>query len=118
MQTILVTGGAGFIGSHVCERLIANGLTVVCVDNLNNYYDPLVKSQNISSFKENPSFHFEQIDILDCSALDRIFSDNNIDAIIHLAARAGVRPSLENPLRLHRGLSALSRPRAQQNSFQ
>lgn len=98
MHTILVTGGAGFIGSHVCERLIAKGLTVICVDNLNDYYNPAVKSQNISSFKDNPLFHFEQIDILDEQALDRIFMEHDIDAIIHLAARAGVRPSLENPL--------------------
>lgn len=98
MQTILVTGGAGFIGSHVCERLIAQGKIVVCVDNLNDYYDPTIKRQNIIGLKDNPSFHFEKIDILDDQELDRIFSEYTIDAIIHLAARAGVRPSLENPL--------------------
>jgi len=98
MQTVLVTGGAGFIGSHVCERLISSGKSVVCLDNLNDYYDPAIKERNIAGLKNNPCFTFVKKDITSASDIRDVFEKHQIDAIIHLAARAGVRPSLCDPL--------------------
>lgn len=101
---ILLTGGAGFIGSHVCERLLEMGRSVLCIDNFNDYYSPLIKERNISFIEDrllknqNGSFALYRNDILDMQALERIFSANKIDAVIHLAARAGVRPSINNAL--------------------
>ncbi len=97
MKTILVTGGAGFIGSHVCDRLLELGKKVICVDNLNNYYSPKRKIKNIEHNLENPNFMFITADIKNKEQLDEIFQNNKVDKIIHLAARAGVRPSLKNP---------------------
>lgn len=94
---VLVTGGAGFIGSHLCDALIARGEEVICLDNFNKYYNPLMKEKNISNVKNHKNFHLVKGDILDNELLEYLFDFNNIDAIIHLAARAGVRPSLENP---------------------
>ena len=95
---ILVTGGAGFIGSHVCEKLIASGKNVVCVDNFNDYYDPRQKRDNIKELLKNQSFILEESDILDMPNMDEIFNKHKITEVIHLAARAGVRPSLKEPL--------------------
>ena len=94
---ILVTGGAGFIGSHVCEALLARGDSVICLDNFNDYYDPKVKEENIKECLKNSSFSLIRPDITDYGELARIFDKNKIDKIIHLAARAGVRDSLTNP---------------------
>ena len=95
---ILVTGGAGFIGSHLTERLLGRGDRVVALDNLNDYYDPRIKQHNLERARQLPGFTFIQGDILDTSLLKRIFNDYSFDVIVHLAARAGVRPSLEQPL--------------------
>ena len=94
---VLVTGGAGFIGSHLCERLIKNEDSVYCIDNFNTYYDPAIKKNNIKLLLNNSQYVLTDGDILDEKLLDRIFDENEFDVIIHLAARAGVRPSVEQP---------------------
>lgn len=98
-KKILVTGGAGFIGSHVCRRLIDMGESVVCADNLNTYYSPLRKVENIRALSSHPNFSFYVLDIQDYDHLKEIYQKENIGKVVHLAARAGVRPSIEHPLR-------------------
>ena len=95
---ILVTGGAGFIGSHLTEKLLERGDKVVVIDNLNDYYNPRIKEQNLSRAMRSSSMNFIKGDILDMKILQKLFEDNSFDVIVHLAARAGVRPSLEQPL--------------------
>ena len=95
--SILVTGGAGFIGSHVCDRLLARGHRVICFDDLNDYYDPNWKRSNLKRCREHDSFHFAHGSLLDFKLLRRIFEKERIQSVIHLAARAGVRPSLRDP---------------------
>jgi len=95
---ILVTGGAGFIGSHLSERLLTRGDEVVVLDNLNDYYDPAIKERNLKVAQESPAMTFIKGDILDTDLLDALFSEHAFDVVVHLAARAGVRPSLEQPL--------------------
>ncbi|PIN75438.1 hypothetical protein COV18_03415 [Candidatus Woesearchaeota archaeon CG10_big_fil_rev_8_21_14_0_10_37_12] len=97
-QTILLTGGAGFIGSHIADTLLERGDEVLCVDNLNNYYSPKTKIQNISHNFENPLFHFYVEDIKNKDKIAKIFEKHKIDKIIHLAARAGVPASILDPL--------------------
>lgn len=94
---ILVTGGAGFIGSHVCDRLLSEGYEVICIDNLNDYYNPKIKERNIRHNLDNSNFHFFKIDIRNNEELKKLFSNFKIDKIIHLAAMAGVRNSIKNP---------------------
>ncbi len=94
----LVTGGAGFIGSHLCERLIEEGHDVVCLDNFNDYYDPKVKRQNIAGLKDHVRFRLVEGDILDEPSVHSLFESCLFDVVIHLAARAGVRPSIEQPM--------------------
>lgn len=96
-KCIVVTGGAGFIGSHLCENLIKNENYVVCIDNLNNFYDPEIKKKNISSIINNERFTFYKADIRDREQLLFIFEKYRPELIIHLAAMPGVRPSIENP---------------------
>ena len=98
MSAILVTGGAGFIGSHLCDRLLDMGKKVVCIDNLNSYYSPKRKIQNIQHNFDNKNFTFISIDIQKKDQLELVFKRHKISQIIHLAARAGVRPSIEKPL--------------------
>lgn len=93
----LITGGAGFIGSHLSERLLADGDEVLVLDNFDPYYDEKIKKENLSFLIENESFTFVEGDVRDRKLLDKIFIENKIDAVIHLAAKAGVRPSLEDP---------------------
>jgi len=97
MKTVLVTGHAGFIGSHLTERLLSESYKVVGVDNYNDYYDPKRKATNVKVLKKNKGFRGYKVDITEKKKLEKIFKDNRIDLIIHLAARAGVRPSIENP---------------------
>lgn len=94
---ILVTGGAGFIGSHTIKKLLDQKYQVVCIDNLNNFYNPKLKIKNLEPFKNNKKFKFYKADICNNKKIANIFAKEKIDKIIHLAARAGVRPSLTNP---------------------
>ena len=93
----LVTGSAGFIASRVSNFLLQSGHNVVGVDNLNDYYDVKLKEHRLQKLKEQPQFVFQKMDIEDKSALDKLFKDHKFDAILNLAARAGVRYSMENP---------------------
>jgi UDP-glucuronate 4-epimerase len=94
----LVTGGAGFIGSHVCERLLHSGHHVWAFDDLNNFYDPRLKRRNLREIQSLAGpFKFVQGDLTERAALDELFGSVKFDQIIHLAARAGVRPSLKQP---------------------
>jgi len=94
----LVTGGAGFIGSHVCERLLRAGHAVWAFDDLNGFYDPAVKQRNLAALQSaGGRFTFVRGDLTDRAALEAVFSNSQFDQVIHLAARAGVRPSLEEP---------------------
>jgi UDP-glucuronate 4-epimerase len=97
-KMILVTGGAGFIGSHVCDRLLKLGHEIICLDNFNDYYNPEIKRKNIFHNLRNNKYFLEEIDIIDYEALKKIFSKYKIEKIIHLAARAGVRPSINKPM--------------------
>ncbi len=94
---VLITGAAGFIGSHLCERLLDDGRQVVGVDNFDDFYDPQIKRRNITSCLKNKNFQLIEADIRDGSAMDDAVGDS-VDIIVHLAARAGVRPSIAQPL--------------------
>lgn len=94
---ILVTGAAGFIGFHVSKKLLDRGDTVVGLDNLNDYYDVSLKEARLAQIANHSSFTFVKADLQDRPAVEAIFTDNNFDAVINLAAQAGVRYSLENP---------------------
>ena len=96
-MNILVTGGAGFIGSHLCDSLLRDDHTVFCLDDFNNYYSPDQKISNIFNAQKRPSFKLIRGDIRNKKLVKRIFDENEIDKVVHLAARAGVRPSFENP---------------------
>jgi len=100
MNTILVTGGAGFIGSHLCDRLLNNGARVVCLDNFDNFYDPNIKIINVERLSRKFSEQFELVtgDIRNPDHLKKSFQKNQVDFVVHLAARAGVRPSIVEPL--------------------
>jgi UDP-glucuronate 4-epimerase len=96
-KNILVTGAAGFIGFHLCHRLLQDGYEVTGVDNINDYYDPQLKSDRLSQLKQNSGFRFFQTDLADGKELNRIFSETPVHAVVNLAAQAGVRYSLINP---------------------
>ncbi len=97
VDTILVTGGAGFIGSHTCEKLLNEGFTVVAIDNFNDYYDVSQKEDNVSILITNPEFTLIKGDITDADTVNQVFLEQGVNRVIHLAARAGVRPSIEDP---------------------
>jgi UDP-glucuronate 4-epimerase len=101
MARILVTGAAGFIGSHLVEALLDRGDEVVAVDSLNDYYDPAIKRGNMAGALKHPAFTFHEIDICDKGDVERVFAETKADVVVHLAARAGVRPSLEDPNLYH-----------------
>ncbi len=100
MSTILVTGGAGFIGSHLCERLLSEGIHVIGLDNFDSFYDPDIKIKNVEGISKKFQNQFELVtgDIRNLDHLNEIFQKNRIDFVVHLAARAGVRPSIAEPL--------------------
>jgi UDP-glucuronate 4-epimerase len=102
---VFITGAAGFIGSHLCERLLSKGHFVVGVDNFDPFYDRRFKEDNLRKARANPSFTFHETDILDCNALWQLMEDcgpEGPDVVVHLAALAGVRPSLNHPERYQR----------------
>ena len=94
---ILLTGGAGFIGSHLAEKLLTEGHSVVCLDNLDAYYDPAIKRKNLAEARQNSRYTFVEGDIRDGALVGSLFTAYPFDAVIHLAARAGVRPSVQDP---------------------
>jgi len=94
---ILVTGAAGFIGSHVVDRLLAGGDRVTAIDNLNGFYDPTLKRENIHAHLTNKNYRLIEGDIRDPLAVAQAYAFGPFDAVVHLAAMAGVRPSLEDP---------------------
>lgn len=96
-QNILVTGGAGFIGSHLIDELLERGDYVVNIDNFNNFYKPQIKRDNIANHLTQPNYRLAEGDLRDKKTLEKAFSFGPFDAVIHLAAMAGVRPSIENP---------------------
>ncbi len=96
-RRVLITGAAGFIGSHLCERLLSDDCEVIGVDNFDDFYDPQIKRQNIEDCLKNDSFQLIEADIRDITAMDKAIG-NGIDIIVHLAAKAGVRPSIDEPL--------------------
>ncbi len=99
MKKILVTGGAGFIGSHLVDLLLKeNRNRVTVIDNFHDFYAPAIKRANLAQHFDNPNFALREADICDANTLNAIFSAAQFDAVVHLAARAGVRPSLEQPL--------------------
>jgi UDP-glucuronate 4-epimerase len=97
LVTILVTGAAGFIGFHVARALLARGDEVVGVDDLNAYYDPGLKRARLALLQSAPGFRFAKIDITDAEAVEAVFAADRFDSVVHLAAQAGVRYSIDNP---------------------
>jgi UDP-glucuronate 4-epimerase len=95
---ILVTGGAGFIGSHLTRRLLGRGDQVTVLDDFNDFYDPARKRANIEPFLDNSAYKLVEGDIRDETLVDELFRDSGFDGVVHLAARAGVRPSLQEPI--------------------
>lgn len=94
---ILLTGAAGFIGMHTAQRLLARGDTVVGIDNLNDYYDPGLKQARLATLEALPGFRFQRIDVADRGAMAGLFARERFDAVVHLAAQAGVRYSITHP---------------------
>ena len=98
MKKLLITGGAGFIGSHLVDRLLTTDVErIEVIDDFNDFYDPTIKHTNIHEHISDPRYHISEIDIRDRAALEPVFQKNNFDCVVHLAARAGVRPSLAEP---------------------
>ncbi len=97
-MAILVTGGAGFIGSHLCDKLLTEGKEVVCLDNLDPYYSPARKLRNIQHNLGHKKYIFITLDVTKKEPLEKVFDKHKIEQIVHLAALAGVRPSLSDPM--------------------
>ena len=97
MKRILVTGAAGFIGFHLCRRLLKEERWVEGIDNLNPYYDPALKRDRLALLQEAPNFRFHQVDMADRGAMEGIFREGRFDCVVNLAAQAGVRYSIRDP---------------------
>jgi len=98
MKNLLITGGAGFIGSHLVDRLLASDVEhITVVDDFNDFYNPSIKRDNIREHLKDPRYSIHELDIRNHKPLEQIFSGSNFDCVVHLAARAGVRPSLSEP---------------------
>jgi UDP-glucuronate 4-epimerase len=98
MKKLLITGGAGFIGSHLVDRLLTTDVErIEVIDDFNDFYDPSIKRANIREHRNDPRYNISAIDIRDRAPLEAVFDKNNFDCVVHLAARAGVRPSLAEP---------------------
>lgn len=97
MSSVLVTGGAGFIGSHLIERLLSLGHAVVCLDNFDSYYPRQIKEKNLQKILNAPQFLLVEGDIRHREGLEKLFSEHRFDRVFHGAARAGVRPSIQDP---------------------
>ena len=98
MSVYFITGGAGFIGSTLSAKLIEQGDSVIVIDNFCDFYNPKIKERNIQQLQKNEKFKLYKNDIRDRQAIKKIFDENKIDVVMHLAAMAGVRPSIENPV--------------------
>lgn len=98
MQTYLITGGAGFIGSHLADKLLKEGNKVIVVDNFCDFYNPKIKEDNVKHNLNNANYTLKRIDIRNREELAKTFDEVNVDVVIHLAAMAGVRPSIDNPI--------------------
>lgn len=98
MQTYLITGGAGFIGSHLADKLLKEGNKVIVVDNFCDFYNPKIKEDNVKHNLNNANYTLKRIDIRNREELAKAFDEANVDVVIHLAAMAGVRPSIDNPI--------------------
>ena len=99
--TVIVTGAAGFIGSHVCQRLLARGEDVIGIDSFNSYYDPALKEARAARLA-GPRFRMQRLDIAEADAVARLVAESGADRVVHLAAQAGVRHSIENPFAYER----------------
>ena len=97
MKKVLITGAAGFIGYHLSSRCLEEGMDVVGLDNLNDYYDVGLKNDRLRNLHENKRFTFKKLDLADQTGIEKIFNDYNFDVVVNLAAQAGVRYSLKNP---------------------
>lgn len=96
-QSVLVTGGAGFIGSHLVDRLLSEGYRVTVLDNFNDYYSPKTKRENIAEHLQNPNYELVEGDLRNVEDVQKTCSNGPFDVVVHLAAMAGVLPSLQNP---------------------
>jgi len=97
MANLLVTGVAGFVGFHLCQRLLDRGDTIIGIDNLNNYYDVSLKQARLEQLKNRSGFSFKKLDLADREGINQLFAQGNFEQVAHLAAQAGVRYSLKNP---------------------
>src|SRR6266498_1879003 len=98
MSNILVTGGAGFIGSHLAEALLQKGRKVVALDNFDDFYPPKLKRRNLEPLAGRAGFTLVEGDLRDQALVDTLFTSSPISVVVHLAARAGVRPSIQQPV--------------------
>src|SRR5210317_1032034 len=96
-ENVVVTGAAGFIGFHLCQRLLNDGIRVTGIDNLNSYYDVQLKEARLEKILPDPNFTLAKMDLTDLNVLDELFHKHRFDVVVNLAAQAGVRYSIENP---------------------
>jgi len=97
-EHVCLTGGAGFIGSHLTRRLLDRGARVTVLDDFNDFYDPAIKRENVAPFLGRAAYRLVEGDIRDAALVEKVFAGNDFTAVVHLAARAGVRPSLAEPI--------------------